>query len=152
MGLLRECHDQSRETNWGHHITGLELLFFDKKKGSLKIDQLSVGGACSYSSAPADSSFYGYLFITISIYCKLSLPANHRVNSKFWAALNNPKNSRIHDCGINHRLSFNQFTPWQVSYSWSLVPWAPFLLLLCFSNNTISVSRNSLSVSDVISE
>ena len=59
MRLPRECHDQSKETNWRHCVTGPGLHFFHKRKGILKIDQsvkmpwhgLSMEVACSYSSA-----------------------------------------------------------------------------------------------------
>ena len=60
MTLPWECHDQSQEANWSHCVTGPELPFFYKRKTTLKIDQsvkmpwhrLSMGVACSYSSAP----------------------------------------------------------------------------------------------------
>ena len=57
-----ECHDPSQETKRRHCVTGLVLPFFRKRKGLLKIDQsvkmplrrLSMGVACSYSSAPSN--------------------------------------------------------------------------------------------------
>ena len=60
MRLPWECHNQSQETKWRHCITSPELTLFLKTKNILKIDQsvkmpwqrLSMGVACSYSSAP----------------------------------------------------------------------------------------------------
>ena len=57
-----ECLDQSQEMNWYHCVIGPELPFFHIRKGLLKIDQfvkmpwhrLSMGVACSYSSAPGN--------------------------------------------------------------------------------------------------
>ena len=65
MRLRWEGHDQSQDTNWRHRVTGPELPFFHKRKGVLKIDQsvkmpwhkLSMGVACSCSSAPASVNF-----------------------------------------------------------------------------------------------
>ena len=71
MRLPWECHNQSRDTNWRHCVTGPELPFFLKRKGVLKIDQsvkmpwhkLSMGVASSCSSAPAciHNSIYAQL-------------------------------------------------------------------------------------------
>ena len=60
MRLPWECYDQLQETNWRHCVTGPELPFFHRRNDILKIDQsvkmpghrLSMGVACSYSSAP----------------------------------------------------------------------------------------------------
>ena len=73
MRLPWEYHDQSQETNWRHCVTGPELPLFHKRKGILKIDQsvkmpwhrLSMGVACSWSSAPATT----YPLCTIQILC-----------------------------------------------------------------------------------
>ena len=48
---------------WRHCVTELKLLFFQKRKGILKIDRsvnmswhgLSIGVVCSYSCAPGDN-------------------------------------------------------------------------------------------------
>ena len=50
---------------WRHYVAGLELPFFHKRKGILKIDQspkipwhrLSMGVVCSYSSVPGSEHF-----------------------------------------------------------------------------------------------
>ena len=65
MRLPWECHDQSQVLNG---VTEPQLPFFHKRKDILKIDQsvkmprhkLSMGVACSYSSAPG----IGQLVIT----------------------------------------------------------------------------------------
>ena len=65
MRLPWEYDDQSQETNWRHCVTGPELPLFHKRKGILKIDQsvkmpwhrLSMGVACSWSSAPVQSHY-----------------------------------------------------------------------------------------------
>ena len=60
ISLEWDSHDQLQETNWRHCVTRPELPFFHRRKDILKIDQsvkrperrLSMGVACSYSSAP----------------------------------------------------------------------------------------------------
>ena len=60
MRLPWDCHNQPRDTNWRHSVTGLELPFFHKRKGVLKIDQsvkmpwhrLSIRVTSSCWSAP----------------------------------------------------------------------------------------------------
>ena len=61
MKLPWDCHNQSQDTNWRHCVTEPELPFFHRRKGVLKIidlsvkmpwQRLSMGVASSCSSAP----------------------------------------------------------------------------------------------------
>ena len=80
MRLPRECHNQSRSLR---HWTG--TAFLSQKKGMLKIDQsvkmswhrLSMGVACSYSSAPADTQnvfYFRWYFRSSQLSWNSSLP------------------------------------------------------------------------------
>ena len=73
MRLAWESHNQSKDTNWRHCVTGPELPFFHKRKGVLKIDQsvkmpwhrLSMGVASSCSSAPDLILFHVHLSVFV---------------------------------------------------------------------------------------
>ena len=60
MRLPWECHDQSQETNWRHCVIGPGCVSFAEGKVYTKnrsvcknaVTKLSMGVACSYSSAP----------------------------------------------------------------------------------------------------
>ena len=75
MRLPWECHDQSQVINGHHCVTRLELPFFPKRKRILKIDQsvkipwhrLSMGVACSCSSAPDLHQFPRFAYICLRV-------------------------------------------------------------------------------------